>query len=198
MGGIGSGESQRLAAQGVIGDDDVCHANRSGSVGIFVERADEVGERNAWRFVDIGNVEGVGDGIVGRCSHGDVIHVDVDVVAILGLEVERGAGSQSQLVADDLEVGGIDSGESQRLAAQGVIGDDDVCHANRSGSVGIFVERADEVGERNAWRFVDIGNVEGVCGGIVGRCSHGVVIHVDVDVVAILGLEVERGAGSQP
>ena len=93
MGGIGSGESQRLAAQGVIGDDDVCHADRSGSVGIFVERADKVGERNTWRFVDIGNVEGVGKGIVGRCSHGVVIHVDVDVVAILGLEVERSAGS---------------------------------------------------------------------------------------------------------
>ena len=156
--------------------------------GIFIDRA--AGQRDVGRVLVDQVVDRNRDdftvGVTGR-----IRRLDRDVVALVGLEVDGCARSDTDLVADDLEEAGGVVGDGVGVGVSG-IGVDGGQRGNRGAGCGVLVNRP--AGQRDVGRgFVDQvvdGKGNDFRIGVAGRIGR-----LDRDVVRLVGLKVDVGAG---
>ena len=195
--GVDSGECQRLAAQGIVGNHDVGHLEPDGRTRVLRQRGRRILKIHRWRLVDVGHGDRQGGRIVGRSCDRRVVHLDGNVELRIRLEVEHRSGLQVENSALDLEQRGVDSGECQRLAAQRIVSNHDVGHLDPDGRTRVLRQCGRRILKSHRRRLVDVGHGDGQYGRIVGRGSDTYIVDLDGNVELRVRLEIEHRAGNQ-
>ena len=139
-----------VAAEGIIGDENIRHLDRIAAIGVLRKGCDGIGKlHHRWGLVEIADREVVAGADRAGAHDSDVAHRNHYGVGVFGLEIEGGISLEEKGSAHDLKGRRIVSTNGDCVAAEGVIADDDIGHLDRTAGGGVFRQGCDGVSKRH-------------------------------------------------